>query len=146
MRNYKEEFEKRGFIVDYSEGERIPAEERIRFNDENDLILCATFSRSFRPIGFLDYTDGRAARIHRLFVDHTAMDKLMVASFGSPYFGDQYFERVETYVNAYSMLGCSVKAFVRAACGEIEFQGKSPVKLFDRKRYVKKLNERKEGK
>lgn len=142
-RELKTEFEKRGFIVDYSEEGRPAAEERARFQTQNDLILCATFSRSFRPIGFLDYTDGRAARIHRLFVDPNVMDKLMVASFGSPYFGDQYFERVETYVNAYSMLSCSVKAFVRAACGEIEFQGKSPVKLFDRKRYVKRLAEKK---
>jgi beta-N-acetylhexosaminidase len=133
----KDELEKRGFIVDYSEGGRISNEERIRLQTQSDLILCATFSRSFRPIGFLDYTDSRAARIHRLFVDPNAMDKLMVASFGSPYFGDQYFERVETYVNAYSMLACSVKAFVRAACGEIEFQGKTPVQLFDPKRYVK---------
>ena len=56
---------------------------------------------------------------------------------------DQYFEKAQTYVNAYSMLACSVKAFVRAACGEIEFQGKSPVEIFDRKRYVKRLAEKK---
>ncbi|MBQ8431493.1 MAG: glycoside hydrolase family 3 protein [Clostridia bacterium] len=141
----KEEFEKRGFTVEYTEEGRAPTEERLRFYRENDLVLYATFSRAFRPIGFLDYTDGRASRISRALLPPYAVEKLMVVSFGSPYFGDQYFEKVQTYVNAYSMLACSVKAFVRAACGEIEFQGKSPVKLFDRKRYLKKLNEKKEG-
>lgn len=133
----KEEFEKRGFFVDYTEEGRVPAAERARFYRENDLILYATFSRPFRPIGFLDYTDGRAARIQRTFMEPYAVDKVAVVSFGSPYFGDQYFEKAQTYVNAYSMLACAVRAFVRAACGEIEFQGKSPVALFDRDRYQK---------
>ncbi len=133
----KEEFEKRGFIVDYTEEGRVPNAERQRFYRENDLILYATFSRSFRPVGFLDYTDGRAARIQRAFLTPNAVDQVMVASFGSPYFGDQYFEKAQTYVNAYSMLACSVKAFVRAACGEIEFQGKSPVELYNRKQYLR---------
>ena len=56
-------------------------------------------------------------------------EKSVVVSFGSPYFGNQYFERAVTYVNAYSMLSPSVKAFVKAAVGEIEFSEYSPVKL-----------------
>lgn len=133
----KEEFEKRGFIVDYTEEGRAPADERARFFRENDLVLYAAFSRAFRPVGFLDYLDGPAARVQWAFREPGAADKLMVVSFGSPYFYDQYFEKAQTYVNAYSMLACSVKAFVRAACGEIEFQGKSPVEIFDRKQYRK---------
>ena len=133
----KEEFEKRGFIVDYTEEGRPSAAERERFYRENDLVLYAMFSRAFRPVGFLDYLDGPAARIQRAFLEPNAVDKVMAVSFGSPYFYDQYFEKAQTYVNAYSMLACSVKAFVRAACGEIEFQGKSPVEIFDRKQYFK---------
>ena len=63
-----------------------------------------------------------------LIPDH-ALDKVVVANFGSPYMIDQYFEKVQTCVNGYSMLACSVEAFVRAACGEIPFMGKSPVTL-----------------
>ena len=133
----KEEFEKRGFTVDYTEEGRPSAAERERFYRENDLVLYAMFSRAFRPVGFLDYLDGPAARIQRAFLEPNAVDKVMAVSFGSPYFYDQYFEKAQTYVNAYSMLACSVKAFVRAACGEIEFQGKSPVEIFDRKQYRK---------
>lgn len=133
----KEELEKRGFEVDYTEESRVPEAERARFYRENDLVLYATFSRPFRPIGFLDYTDGRAVRVQRTFMQDHAVDKVAVVSFGSPYFLDQYYEKAETYVNAYSMLACSVKAFVRAACGEIAFEGISPVKLLDRNRYIK---------
>ena len=57
-------------------------------------------------------------------------EKTAVVSFGSPYFGEQYFERALTYVNAYSMLSCSVQAFVRAAVGEIPFTEFSPVELY----------------
>ncbi|UKI35481.1 MAG: hypothetical protein L6V93_15220 [Clostridiales bacterium] len=42
----------------------------------------------------------------------TAVDKTAVVSFGSPYFMNQYFERAKTFVNAYSMLSPSEKAFV----------------------------------
>ena len=68
-------------------------------------------------------------RLRTSYSQPNYVDKLAVVSFGSPYFGDQYFEKAQTYVNAYSMLECSVKAFVRAACGEIAFEGVSPVKL-----------------
>ena len=57
------------------------------------------------------------------------MEKTAFVSFGSPYIGKQYFQRAGTYVNAYSMLECEAVAFVKAACGEIEFSGKSPVKI-----------------
>lgn len=125
----KSELEARGFEVEYYEDGSIKMHELERSYRENDLVLWALFSRPFRPIGFLDYTSKRAARLMNAFMMPNAVDKVAVVSFGSPYFGDQYFEKAQTYVNAYSMLECSVKAFVRAACGEIAFEGRSPVKL-----------------
>lgn len=125
----KEELEKRGFIIDYNEEGKISSRELNRAYAENDLVLWATFSRAYRPIGFIDYTGDRAMRIRSAFNPDHAVKKVVAVSFGSPYFGDQYFEKAQTYVNAYSMLSDTVKAFVRAACGEIEFQGKSPVQL-----------------
>ena len=125
----KEEFEKRGFLVEYNEDGKIPSDELDRVYRENDLVLWATFSRAYRPIGFIDYTADRAMRIRSAFKPDYAVGKALAVSFGSPYFGDQYFEKAQTYVNAYSMLAESVRSFVRAACGEIEFMGKSPVRL-----------------
>ncbi len=95
--------------------------------DEHDLVIYAVFSRSFRPIGFLDFQGDEAAKIfHSLQYGN---DKTAVVSFGSPYFANQYFERAACCVNAYSMLSSSVAAFVKAAIGEIPFTVFSPVKL-----------------
>ena len=119
----KDYFEERGFNVEI---ERDDIEE---FYERNDVVIYELFSRPFRPQGFLDYTEGRAHMISTSFMGPNAREKNIVVSFGSPYFGNQYYERAKTYINAYSMLSCSVEAFVKAACGEIEFEGKSPVKL-----------------
>jgi beta-N-acetylhexosaminidase len=116
------ELRAKGFDVTYFK-------DRITNNeiDDNDIILYALFSRPFRPIGFLDFHSEEAVKI----VDSLKYggDKTIVVSFGSPYFGEQYFERALTYVNAYSMLSPSVKAFVKAALGECEFGKFSPVEL-----------------
>lgn len=116
------ELESRGFAVTYQPG--IPMDKEM---EESDLVLYALFSRSFRPIGFLDFQGDEARKILKSL--QVAVDKTVVVSFGSPYFGNQYFERAHTYVNAYSMLSPSVKAFVKAAMGEIEFGSYSPFEL-----------------
>ncbi len=117
-----DELKAKGFDVTYYK-EGIKNEEM----DEYDLVLYALFSRPFRPIGFLDFHSTEATKVAQS-LQH-AVDKTLVVSFGSPYFGNQYFERAKTYVNAYSMLSPSVKAFVKAAMGEVEFGTFSPVEL-----------------
>jgi len=125
-----EELKNRGFEVDYQKDGlqhvkgTMAEEEQI---DACDLVIYALFSRSFRPMGFLDFHSGEALKIWRSL--EYGGEKTVVVSFGSPYFGEQYFERALTYVNAYSMLSPSVKAFVRAAVGEIPFSEYSPVNL-----------------
>lgn len=95
--------------------------------DEHDLVIYAVFSRPFRPMGFIDFHSAEAGKVRAYLTYGTK--KSMIVSFGSPYFGNQYFERAVTYVNAYSMVSPSVKAFVRAAVGEIPFGDFSPVEL-----------------
>ena len=112
----------RGFETDYKK-DGMGYEEFENY----DLILYALFSRPFRPIGFLDFHTTEATKV--LCSLQCDVDKTMVVSFGSPYFGNQYFERALTYVNAYSMLSPSVEAFVKAAMGDIPFTDYSPVKL-----------------
>lgn len=120
------ELEDRGFAVNYR-----PTAIKFAELDENmgqsDLVLVALFSRGHRPIGFLDFHDAEAMKIWKTL--YVAGEKTVVVSFGSPHFGAQYFERAHTYVNAYSMVASSVKAFVRAATGEIPFSDFHPVKL-----------------
>ena len=119
-----EELREKGFEVTYDR-ELSPTTKQIV--DEHDLVIYALFSRPFRPIGFLDFMDKEAKKVSNYC--YWDVEKTMVVSFGSPYFGNQYFEKAVTYVNAYSMLSPSVKAFVRAATGEIEFSKFSPVEL-----------------
>lgn len=128
----KEEFEKRGYQVHWFDGEQFEDTEREVFYGKCDLVIYALFSRPFRPIGFIDYTQGRAWQIAKAFMPDGAMEKTAFVSFGSPYFGNQYFKRASTYINAYSALECVGRAFVRAACGEIPFMGETPVKLMER--------------
>lgn len=125
-----EELKARGFEVDYQQNGlkhikgTLAEEDQV---DDCDLVLYALFSRSFRPVGFLDFHSTEAMKIWRSL--EYGGEKTAVVSFGSPYFGEQYFERAMTYVNAYSMLSPSVRAFVRAAVGEIPFTDHSPVEL-----------------
>ena len=119
----------RGFAVDeYESGLRDDQQ------DGYDLILYALFSRPFRPIGFLDFMGPEAVKVQRSL--QAGVNKTLIVSFGSPYFAEQYFERARAMVNAYSMLSPSVEAFVRAACGDVQFTDFSPVRLcrfaFDR--------------
>ncbi len=125
----KEELEARGFQVEYRDTRFQKEEEQKAFYQRNDLVLYALFSRPFRPMGFLDYTQSCAAMIQQIFTPDNAVDKCAFVSFGSPYFGEQYLQKAQTYVNAYSMIECAVRAFVRVACGEAPFTGKSPVNL-----------------
>lgn len=115
-------FEERGFEVTYYK-DGITDDEVNNF----DLVLYALFSRPWRPLGFMDFHTTEAQKVLRSL--QCGVDKTMIVSFGSPYFGNQYFERALTYVNAYSMLAPSVEAFVKAAMGEIPFTDYSPVKL-----------------
>lgn len=116
------ELERCGFEVSYKK-DGVKNEEV----ETTDLLLYALFSRSFRPIGFLDFHSAEARKLRHYLI--SGVQKTAVVSFGSPWFGNQYFERAGTYVNAYSMLAPSVKAFVRAATGEIPFGSFSPFRL-----------------
>ena len=121
-----EEFRAKGFDVDYYK-ELMPNGENEKVMEEHDLVIYALFSRPYRPMGFLDFMHPEAKKVANCC--KWGVEKTMVVSFGSPYFGNQYFERAVTYVNAYSMLTPSVKTFVKAATGEIEFGKYSPVEL-----------------
>lgn len=119
------ELRAKGFVVNYFK-EPLPADYK-KIAEDHDLLLFPLFSRSFRPMGFLDFFNAEARKVANC--GNYGAEKTMVVSFGSPYFGEQYFERIPTYVNAYSMLAPSVKAFVRAATGEIPFGKFSPFNL-----------------
>ena len=95
------------------------------------MIIFAMFSRSFKPIGFLDYYGPESSKMQRSL--NFGRKKTVGVSFGSPYFFRQFFEHSCTFVNAYSMLDGAVDAFVDAAVGKKPFYNFSPVDAEPRK-------------
>ena len=117
--------EKRGVEVIYKP--YITPNDFYKYTNECDLVIFAMFSRSFKPVGFLDYYGRASSTIQKAL--NNGRKKTIGVSFGSPYFFKQYFERSCTFVNAYSMLDCAAEAFVKAAFGETKFNTFSPVEL-----------------
>lgn len=122
----KTEFENRGYEVIYYD-KRPNKELYAKQAKEADAIIYALYTRSFRPIGPIDFWEENAWIIAES--RSVCPEKVMFVSFGNPYFATQYAENVGTYVNAYSFLPSSITAFARATCGEIPFTDFSPVKL-----------------
>ena len=120
---FRDELIRAGYKVDYYPTEFITNEEI----DKSDLVIYAMFSRPLRPVGFLDFHSREGDKILRSC--QYGNEKTIAISFGSPYFGEQYFERASTYINAYSFLNCSVEACVKALNGDISFTNYSPVKI-----------------
>lgn len=92
-----------------------------------DLILFALCRQVHKPIGPLDFWAENAASVWTS--NCSDPKKTAVVSFGTPAHYKYYKETGITYVNAYSPNEAVIRAFVRAVLGEIEFCGKSPVKL-----------------
>ena len=123
----EEALKSRGIEVVHYKQCRPSDEEFDRQASESDLILYAIYTRSFRPVGPIDLWEDKCWAIAKSYFH--SLEKTAYVSFGSPYFANQYFERANTYVNAYSMMPVSVEAFVKAMFGEIGFNYDSPVKL-----------------
>lgn len=117
----------RGVEVVHYKQARPSDEEFDKHASDSDLILYALYTRSFRPVGPIDIWDDKCWAIAKSHFH--SLEKSVYVSFGSPYFANQYFERANTYVNAYSMMPVAVEAFVKAMFGEIGFNYDSPVKL-----------------
>lgn len=122
----KTELENRGFSVAYYV-ERPEDDVFDREAKKADLIIYAMYTRSFRPVGPIDFWGDKCWAIAKSY--QYGQEKSVYVSFGNPYFANQYFEKAGTYVNAYTMLEPSIKAFARALTGEIPFTDFSPVSL-----------------
>lgn len=123
---FKTELKNLGYTVDYYTSR--PSDEIWNKKAaEADLILYALYTRSFRPIGPIDFWEDKAWAVAHSFKDD--LSKTAYISFGNPYFAEQYCQRFGSYINAYSMLPSSIKAAAKAIAGEIPFTDFSPVNL-----------------
>jgi beta-N-acetylhexosaminidase len=120
--------EARGFRVDYKHN--LPYEDQ-GWQDSvtaiYDRIVFVVVRSPHQPIGPLGLFAEEAQSAWA--INAMPKDKVVVISFGSPYVGNEYFERTDVYINAYSNVDSMHEAVVRALVGEIPFQGISPVDL-----------------
>ena len=71
----------------------------------------------------------RSSTILIAFSINCSSSGVIVISLGSPYIGNEYFERVKTYINTYSNDASTHSALLRILLGQLPFKGKSPVNL-----------------
>jgi beta-N-acetylhexosaminidase len=124
----KKELEARGFEVTmlsnphfYDWGWRIDS-----LNKYDKIIVCFE-NKYFDPLGSPLLKEHEAFAIWT--INMTEPKKRIVASFSNPYYPNLYSYKAPIRINAYSSDNFTQKAFVKALCGEIPFQGKSPVNL-----------------
>ena len=79
------------------------------------------------PFGPLQFWDDEAQTVWG--INAMKKDKTIVISLGSPYLMNEYFERVNCCINAYSNNAATHEALIKALTGDIPFQGVSPVNL-----------------
>jgi len=95
--------------------------------EKYDRIIAVVIRIPHAPFGPLQLWDDEAQTAWGL--NAMPKDKMVVISMGSPYVLNEYFERVDTCINAYSNDTFTQDALVRALLGEIPFRGTSPVTL-----------------
>jgi beta-N-acetylhexosaminidase len=92
-----------------------------------DRIIIAVARTPHDPFGPLQMYDDEAQSVWA--VNAMPKDKIIVVSFGSPYLINEYFERVNTCINAYSNTPIMHSAVIAALMGEVKMTGQSPVDL-----------------
>jgi beta-N-acetylhexosaminidase len=128
LTHFKKELEERGFTVDLQHNILYETDEwHTDLHEHYDRILVLALRGHHAPFGPLLYWDDEAQSVWG--VNAMPRDQIIVIGMGSPYLVDEYFERVETCVNAYSYDEATQSAVVRALMGEIPFVGSSPVSL-----------------
>ena len=128
LQNLRDEFVKNGFEVDFRRN--------ILYEDQgwqdnatevHDKVIFLVARNTHTPFGPLQLWDDEAQSVWAA----NSMDKskVIVISLGSPYIGNEYFERVKTYINTYSNDASTHSALLRILLGQLPFKGKSPVNL-----------------
>lgn len=126
--DFKDLLEKRGFTVDYQHDLLYETQGWTEdLTSKYDRIIVLALRSPHSPYGTIDFYDDEAQTVWGINAMPKA--KVIVVSLGSPYLGGLYFERVDTYINAYSNTPMMHEAVVKALLGEIPWQGRSPVSL-----------------
>lgn len=92
-----------------------------------DRIIFALARNFHSPFGPLQFYDDEAQTVWA--INSMPKKKIIVVNFGNPYNTNEYFERVNTCINAYSNTPIMHTAVISALMGETKMTGQTPVDL-----------------
>ena len=126
--NFAQKLKEKGFSVDFRNNILYETQ---GWEDDSypkyDRIIYAV-NRSFHaPFGSLQFYDDEAQTIWG--INAMSKEKVIVVNFGNPYNTNEYFERVNTCINAYLDTPVMQYAVIDALMGKIKMRAKSPVDL-----------------
>lgn len=128
LKNFRSELAKKGFEVDFQHNVLYENQGwQEDFTTKYDKVIFAFVRIPHSPFGPLQLWDDEAQSAWA--INAMPKDKVIVISFGSPYLANEYFERVNTCINAYSNNPEMHKAVVKVLTGEMLPTGVSPVDL-----------------
>ena len=123
LQSMKTEFERRGMNVRLQR--RISSYEEIKqIDDENDLIVFATYTMPHAPMGGLGLFGEECATY--FFALSEGKEKSVGITFGSPYIYYDYCNNFNMFIHAFSNTEESQIAVVKAIFGEVPFEGHFP--------------------
>lgn len=110
--------------------ERLSSKKMLKeLSETNDIIIYACFLAQSRPLGMSVYS--RKEELHTLYHGLSfGAEKSVGVSFGAPSIYYNYFENIDSFINAYSPDHETMRAFVDGILGGFPFTGKSPVPLY----------------
>lgn len=128
MKSFSDSLRQKGFEVDFQHNILYETQGWTEsVTSQYDRILFLVDRHMHAPFGPLQFWDDEAQTVWG--INAMPKDKLIVISLGSPYSINEYFERVNTCINAYSNTAVMHKALIKALTGEIKMRGTSPVNL-----------------
>lgn len=128
MKSFCEKLKEKGFEVNFQHNILYETQGWTEsLTNQYDRILFLIDRHMHAPFGPLEFWDDEAQSVWA--INAMPKDKLIVISLGSPYSLNEYFERVNTCINAYSNTAVMHVALIKALTGEIKIKGSSPVNL-----------------
>ncbi len=128
LESFAEQLRGKGFRVDFHHDILYETQGWADDSPEKyDRIIIALCRHPHAPFGPLDFYDDEAQTVWG--VNAMPKEKIIVVNFGNPYNTNEYFERVNTCINAYSNTPMMHSAVISVLLGEIKMTGQSPVDL-----------------
>jgi len=128
LQDFVEQLKRKGFQVDFRHDILYETQGWTDDSYEKyDRIIFAIARNPHAPFGPLQLFDDEAQTAWG--VNAMPKEKVIMVNFGNPYNTNEYFERVNTCINAYSNTPVMHSAVISALLGEIKMTGQSPVDL-----------------